>query len=244
MNDTRTLRDLILDQCDAKGIHLGEVAKKTGLPEQYLDAIINNVRTRLPAFPYVRIHLVRLAELLGLSPEVLLQKYRDEFSEKRSGAADALPGNRFALPSGRRRYLIGAGVAVIILIAYFMSTSGVFGRPHITISMPPAGVDPFITSSSTILLSGSVEAGSSVLINGQAIASDESGQFTYEYHLLPEINIIEFTAKRFLGGQAALTRQVYYEEPPGTTARVKPAAVPVGEASAQEVLIDASGSEQ
>lgn len=218
MEDTRKLRDIILDQCDAKDIRLEEVAKKTGMPEQYLDAIINNVRTRLPAFPYVRAHLVRLASLLGLPAEVLLEKYRTEFAEKVSGGSDMLPGNRFALPSGRRQYLIITAVITGLLIIYGISRTGFLGRPQLVITMPPVGVDPFITASATIALAGSISGNDKLLINGQPVATDDQGAFLKEYPLTPEINIFEFSATRFLGREARVTRQVYYEEPPAAAA--------------------------
>ncbi len=216
--DTRKLRDIILDQCEAKEIRMEELVKKTGIPEQYLDAIINDVRTRLPAFPYIRIHLRRLATLLGLPPEMLLAKYRQEFSEKMSGGADALPGNRFALASGMRRYLLIAGAAVVLVIVIATSRSGFFGSPHLTIDMPPSDTDPYITTSSTVLLAGHVDAGDKLTVNGQPVATGDDGKFESQYQLSPEINIIEFTTKRFLGRQFSITRQVYYEEATSTIA--------------------------
>lgn len=218
MDDNRRLRDIILDQCDAKDIKLEEVAKKTGMPEQYLDAILNDVRTRLPAFPYVRAHLTRLATLLGLSPEALLEKYKQEFAEKISGKSDMLPGNRFALPSSRRQYGAVAAVVAALLIIYGISRSGFFGRPQFSLTLPPPDVDPFITTSSSIAVSGRISPNDTLLINGQAVATDDAGEFNKEYPLTPEINIFEFTVTRFLGGQTTVTRQVYYEEPPAAAA--------------------------
>jgi hypothetical protein len=218
LEDTRRLRDIILDQCEAKEIRMEELVKKSGIPEQYLDAIINDVRTRLPAFPYIRVHLNRIAVLLGLPPERLLAQYRKEFSEKQSGGADALPGNRFALPSGFKRYVSAAVVVVVVLMIIAISRSGFFGIPHLTISMPPAGSDPFITNSSTIILSGRVDEGDKLLINGQDVATGKDGVFSSQYPLTSEINVIEFTTKRFLGRELSITRQVYYDEPTSTPA--------------------------
>ena len=218
LEDTRRLRDIILDQCEAKEIRMEELVKKSGIPEQYLDAIINDVRTRLPALPYIRVHLTRIAIFLGLPPERLLSQYRKEFSDKQSGGFDALPGNRFALPSGTRRYAIIGGVVLLILVVVMISRSGFFGIPHLTISMPPAGSDPFITNSSTILLSGKVDAGDKLLINGQDVATGNDGVFSSPYPLTPELNVIEFTTKRFLGRELSITRQVYYDEPTSTPA--------------------------
>jgi hypothetical protein len=159
--------------------------------------------------------------VLGLPPDLLLSKYRQEFLEKISGGGDALPGNRFALASGMRRYLIIAGAIAAFLILYSIGRSGFLGQPHITIDMPPVGQDPYITTSSTVLLAGHADAGDTLLINGQPVPVDQTGAFSREYPLLPEINIIEFSAKRFLGREITITRQVYYEEPTSTPAAAK-----------------------
>ena len=233
MDDTHKLRDILLDQCEAKEIRIDELIKRSGIPEQYLDAIINDVRRRLPAFPYMRPHLLRIATALNLPPELLLQKYRVEFSEKVSGAADMLPGNRFALPSGRRRYLIAVAIIAGVILLYAITRSGFFGQPRLTIDMPPAGQDPFITTSSTIILSGHSDAGDKLSINGQAVTADAGGVFTKEYQLVPEINIIEFSAQRFLGHRVTITRQVYYEEQP---------AVPAPKAGSKKVSGGAASS--
>lgn len=232
MDDTRKLRDILLDQCEAKEIRIDELIKRSGIPEQYLDAIINDVRRRLPAFPYMRPHLVRIATALGLPHELLLKKYRVEFSEKISGAADMLPGNRFALPSGKRRYVIAAAIVAIIVL-YAVTRSGFFGQPRLVIDMPPVGQDPFITTSSTIILSGHSDPGDKLSINGQAVTADGDGAFIKEYQLVPEINIVEFSAQRFLGRRVTITRQVYYEEQP---------VAPTPKAAAKKVSTETSSS--
>jgi hypothetical protein len=219
--DLRSLRDIILDQCEVKELRIEDVVKKTGMPEQYLDAIINTVRTRLPAFPYIRVYLIRLAALLGIEQGLLLAKYKAEFSDKISGQGDTLPGNRFALRGGWRRYASLGSVIVGLIIVYGVSRSGMFRSPLLTIDNPPLGKEPFsIVSTASITLSGSIEPGDTLTINGQPLAPQQDGRFTREYQLAPELNIIEFKVKRFLGGEVEATRQVYYDKPSSTPATV------------------------
>jgi len=218
MEDTRKLRDIILDQCEAREVRVEDLIKKTGIPEQYLDAIINDLRRRLPAFPYIRVHLVAIADLLQLPRDLVINKYRSEFAEKISGGGDMLPHNRFALPSDKRRLIVGVVIIGLAVVIYGISRSGFFGRPHLTIVMPPADRETFIISSSTILLSGKVDSGDSLTVNGQAVTVDDSGNFSKEYLLAPEINILEFVTKRFLGRQLTVTKQVYFESATSTSA--------------------------
>src|SRR3989344_227936 len=105
--EKQRLREVILDHVEAKNLKIEDIIERTGIPDQYLDAILHDKRDRLPAYPYVRTYLVKMAELLGLDAREFVAEYKNEFSNKISGASDKLPLNRFALPSARRRYLIG-----------------------------------------------------------------------------------------------------------------------------------------
>jgi len=233
MDDPRKLRDIISDQCASKELSHVELAKKSGTPEHYVEALVTGEIRRLPAFPYIRVHLVKIAQVLGLRPELLTEKYKEEFTAMHSGSADKLPGNRFALPSYRREYLIAAGVLALLIVGYLVSKTGFFGRPSLTITVPPTDPNPFIVTTSTITLSGRTDPGDNLFVNGQHVPVATDGTFSKDYQLLPEINIIEFSAKRFLGRQVTATRQVYFDTTvasttPTSTSRNTP---PVGSPS-------------
>lgn len=211
-HDPRKLRDIIADQCEARGISPFEVAKRSGIAEQYIEALLSGDTARLPAFPYIRAGLIAFADAIGIPSEVLVNKYRQEFAAMRSGASDQLPGNRFALPSYRREYIIGGALLVCVLLGFWISRSGFFGKPTLVILTPPADPSPFIVTSSTLTLSGRIDPGDMLSINGQHAPVQGDGSFSREMQLLPEINIIEFTTKRFLGRQVKEVRQVYFDQ--------------------------------
>lgn len=219
-NDPRKLRDIIADQCEARGISPFEVAKRSGIAEQYIEALLSGDTARLPAFPYIRAGLIAFADAIGLPSEVLMSKYRQEFAAMRSGASDKLPGNRFALPSYRREYVIGGALLACILIGFWVSRSGFFGKPTLIIVTPPAEPSPFIVASSTLTLTGRIDPGDMLTINGQHTPVQGDGSFAKEVQLLPEINVIEFTTKRFLGRQVKEVRQIYVDEPKQSTTTV------------------------
>lgn len=211
--ETRRLRDIIADQCEAKEIRLDELAKKSGLASGYMDALMSDVRSRIPAFPYVRLHLIKMAEILGLPSEALVDAYRRDFVEKFSGASDTLPANRFALPSLRRMHAGIGGAIVVLALLYLLVRGLTTSGSRLTIEMPPADQSVFSTSSSTILLAGKAGASDTVMINNQEIAVAADGTFSYEYPLSPEMNLITFSVKRFLGGKSEVVRRVFYDEP-------------------------------
>lgn len=223
--EKRRLRESILDQIESKDLTVKDVIEKTGIPEQYFDAIINDKRARLPAFPYIRVHLVRVAELLGLSPGDVIADYKAEFTGLISGSADTLPGNRFALPSDRRKYLIVAGVIGLLLLGFIFKSSGFFGKPQLQLTMPPIdSSDPFIVETSTIMLSGKLDTGDKLYINNQLSPVLVDGSFLISYPLQPELNPIEFRISRFLGKELRVVKNVYYRE--STSTQEEPIVAP------------------
>ncbi len=212
MADPRKLREMILDQAEAHDLKPEKIIAQTSMPAAYFEALITGQPHRLPAYPYLRAYLYSLADLLGISREELVAAYKRDFSEKFSGAHDKLPGNRFALPMNKRRYLVTGGVALLLIVVYVISHSGFFGTPSLRLDIPPAAPDPYIVEAQIIELKGAIEPGDTLLVNGQDVPVAVDGAFTRLHSLSPELNSIEFVVRRFLGKEIRIVRQVYYQE--------------------------------
>lgn len=227
--DIRALRDIISDQAEAKGLTPVDIARKIGAPEKYIEALFLGDKKSLPALPYLRQHLIRMSDLLGLPSDSLVEKFKEECSAMHSGPLDTLPKNRFALPSYRKQYIIGIIVMAGIIIVGAIARSGFFGQPSLVVLVPESDGEPLVTSSSTIMLSGRISPGDSLLINGEHVSTQSDGSFSSEFQLKPEINTIDFVAQRFLGRQSAIRRQVYFEpKETGATTTVR-IVVPITE---------------
>jgi hypothetical protein len=238
--EKRRLRESILDQIESKDLTAKDVVNATGIPEQYLDAILNDQRNRLPAFPYIRVYLVKVAEVLGLDPNEVILEYKTEFTSLISGSADTLPGNRFALPSSKKKYLIIGGIVGILLIGFILKNVGFFSQPRLVLIMPPIDSrDPFIVESSTIMLSGKIESGDKLTINNQITPVEFDGTFTMRYDLDPELNHIEFRVSRFLGEDLLVTKKVFYREPAEIQkVKIKPSVESTETVSTTESIVE------
>jgi hypothetical protein len=229
MTDIRALRDIITDQAEAKGLTSIEIAKKIGAPESYVEALFVGDKKFLPALPYLRQHLIRMSDLLGLPSDMLVNKFKEECAAMQSGSLDKLPGNRFALPSYRKQYTIGIAVMVGIIVIGVIARSGFFGQPSLIVTQPESSDGPFITSSSTVILTGRISPGDTLLVNGEHVSAQGDGSFSSEFQLTPELNTIDFVAQRFLGRQTTIRRQIYFEpKESGATTTVR-IVVPITE---------------
>ena len=191
-----------------------KLSELTDIPVHYLAALSDGDFTKLPAVPYVRGYLIKVAEALRVNADLLLRAYKQEVSFralKTSGSADKLPSNRFALetPSRKRTFII-IGIILVLVVVYFIwQIDDFLGTPQIQIFSPAA--DNFIVNSPAIKLSGEVNSKDKLTVNNEEILVEKSGQFQKDFSLQPGINTIEFKTKRFLGKEVKVIRQVIYQ---------------------------------
>ena len=86
-----------------------------------------------------------------------------------------------------------------------------------TIAPPPLSLmgpdNGFITRDSTITLRGASAPAATIMINGQAIHSDDFGNFSEAIALTPGVNTIVIEAKKKHGKSTQETRHIVYKEP-------------------------------
>jgi len=145
-------------------------------------------------------------------------KLKKEGVIKNSGELDTLPRNRF-IKQSPPKYLWWIGAAVIVLIYLAFQAPRIFGKPTLMVISPDA--NPYVTTSSTFTLAGTVTGADSLYLvgaNGEQeqiiIAADGSWQKGVLLGIGP--NPFQISAKKFLGGETSITEQVFYQPPGGT----------------------------
>lgn len=203
----RELSEILPQLLEARGITLEKLALSTGVPKRFLTALSQGDLKNLPARPYVRGYLLRIASALDVTPEILLEAYKDSARIPSSDTGDLLPKNRFALkPVVWRNALIF--VIVISVLGYLVfELNHVLGIPTLAITSP----DTDVVKTGTIRVEGLVTVGDELMLNGEVVYTDESGRFSKEVALDPGLNTLEFSVKRFLGKETKVTKQFFYE---------------------------------
>lgn len=205
----KLLKDILREQMQIKGLNPERIRQLTGITERFIAAFTEGTKEKLPAAPYVRGYLLRIAAVLDLSGQELWETYKSELLSKSSGPLDRLPENRFALKKINKKRL-ALGAAALLLIVYLAINANRFlGRPQITITSPAP--ETFVTTASTLNLAGQINPSDKLIIGGEEIQVDESGRFEESYELEPGLNRIEFLVKRFLGREARVIKQVIYQ---------------------------------
>lgn len=196
-----------------RGLTLKQLSESTGIAVKHLENFGNGRFERLPSAPYVHGYFVKLGNILGFDPDEWWNRIKEEDVVHKSGPADRMPDNRFSRFGSRA--LIWGIVAIVLVGLYFAARfTTIIGEPNITIASPEAQAVNFSTSvsNSTLTLEGRVGNGDMLTVNGANVPLGPDGSYVAVVQLQPGPNMIELRAKKFLGREETLTRQVYYDD--------------------------------
>lgn len=217
--EQKTLKEIILERIDAKGLNLEKVCILTGVPKHYLDYIFAGEWHRLPAAPYTRGYFKKLEMALDATPGDLWELYKDEAEMRSSGATDKLPENRFAIKKVKRAWIWPVVLGGIAIVYLAINASRLIGIPPLDIQNPLSAT--VISHLPGFELSGMIDPRDKVFVNNEEVFVDKDGRFQENYNLQPGLNTFEVLAKRFLGRETKVVKQIIYQpqpEEPKTTA--------------------------
>lgn len=208
-NEQKSFQEFFNDILAVRGLTIEKLAELTETPSRYLAAISSGDFQKLPALPYTRGYLMKIAEILGIDGDELWQTYKDEIALKIS-VPDKLPSNRFAVRRfGKMKIIIG--IILISVIIYLVWQSGnLLGIPKIEITYPET--DDLVLSIPLIKLVGKISNPKDKLtVNNEQIFINSDGSFEKEIFLRPGANDIEFKVKRFLGKEIKVVKKVIFQ---------------------------------
>lgn len=210
--ENATLKDLLKEHMDLKGLSIKKVSESTGIPERYMEAMVMGKNHNLPPSPYVRGYITKLAAVLDFDKETIWRIYKEETVFSSSGPWDKLPGNRFAVKVINKKWLIGGFITLLLLSYLSSNVYEIFQVPNLSILNPEE--ESSISGNRTTLLKGKMDPSSTLTINGAEVYVDKEGYFEKEHLLQSGLNTIEFVAKKFLGKEHKVIRQIIYQPPP------------------------------
>lgn len=209
-NNYKTLSEIFNEVIDLRGLNIERLSELTGIQKRYLVALRDGDFKNLPSAPYVRGYLMKIAEILDIDGNLLWQTYKKENLFRTSGAEDKLPTNRFAIKPLNKKRVVVALVIILILAVSAWKINNLIGSPTLEIISP--ATDNLIVNSSSIKLSGKASPQDKLTVNNEEAPVANDGFFEKDFSLQPGINTIEFKAKRLLGKEIKIVRQVIYQQ--------------------------------
>ena len=181
---------------ERKGVDLYRAERDTKIRLRYLSALEDGDYAELPAPVYTKGFLRNYAIYLGLEPDDILERWRDEMEQQRTATRVAVipPPMPIAEPGGRRLHItpsmIVAGLVGLVVIA-FVGYIGIQLMRFAQVT-PLAVTNPpdvfFQIEASQITLAGTSSPGARIHISGPAdqsydVTASESGGWTRDVNL-------------------------------------------------------------
>jgi cytoskeletal protein RodZ len=204
-----------------EGFTVKKLVDATGIAVKHIESLLESDFKELPPAPYLRGYIYTLGAVLNFDAEPWWQIIKEGMLIKKSGTKDSLPNNRFAQKDqGKKIVIVIAVIAVVSILIWRLPK--IFGNPELLVTTPSQ--TEIIVSSETYIIKGKVESNNdTVTINNEAVATDKDGFWQKTVLLQFGINTFEIKAKKLLGSETIITKQIVYETPitPNSTSTVK-----------------------
>lgn len=192
---------------------IGDLAARSGVRETYVEAIEAGRYDDTPGRTYVRGFLRSIAEVLEISPDVVLARF-DADPVGTVQPSNATPTMR-GLPRTRWSYrsirLITFAAAIFAVLVYFgFQVRGILAPPPLAVDDPAADV---AVTEPRITIHGTTQPEVTVQVNGQDVQVDRSGNFQETIDLQAGVNTLTVTASRKRSRTATVIRRVLVQLP-------------------------------
>ncbi len=211
MGNYKSLSEILSEAIALRGLSPEKLAEMTNIPKRYILALQECDERNIPAAPYVRGYLAKIATVLDIDSAPLYAAYK-ELNLKKSGCSDELPRNRFAIVKSKKGLFLGLFAFLIVTILIGIRLEALLGIPTIEVNIP-AKVDDrdFLeTRDRMFTIEGRIDSKDSLIIEGEPIPVSAEGRFSKDIPLEAGLNRFEIKVKRFLGKEKTVIRNVFY----------------------------------
>lgn len=210
MEQQKKFQEFFNELMEIRGFNVSRLSESVDVPERYLTAFCEGDFKKLPALPYVRGFVMKAAEALGVDGNEIWRVYKDEIAAK-IGIEDKLPQNRFVGRSINKRKIVIGILAFFAIIYLVWRVDDLLGIPKLEIIYPPAEITTI--NAPAVKLKGRLSVSRDKLtINNEETFVSSDGWFEKDLILETGANVIEFKAKRFLGKEVKITREIIYQQ--------------------------------
>lgn len=175
----KTAGELLRDKRLLKELTLADVAAKTKIKLEYLEAIEHSEFTKLPSSTFAKGFLRNYASFLYLNPDTIVAMFRRDFMENDKG--EIIPRGLVTPLGVKPKFftvsMILIGVATLSFIGFLtIQLVSWWSLPKLKLIQPQNGE----TYGEKVTIKGTADPDDSVSINGQKVILDQNGQFSLD----------------------------------------------------------------
>jgi cytoskeletal protein RodZ len=192
---------------EGAGWSLHTVARATGIRKHYLACIESGHYTELPGEIYTTAFIKKYARLLRMDSWRVLEAYavekREQHPHERTSTVLKPKKSLLRAPVIGKALVISAVLGVVIYGFTLINT--LLGAPQIEITTPAKYSE---SSSSRIVLRGSIHKAEELFLNGAPLALEPDGSFAESFTLSAGTYLFHLTARGRLGKEVTEYRKV------------------------------------
>lgn len=175
----KTAGELLREKRLIKELSLEDVANKTKIKIEFLDAIENSNYAYLPSSTFAKGFLRNYATFLYLNPDTMVAMFRRDFTQNAKG--EIIPRGLVEPVSSKPHFfsvsLILTTIAVVAFVGFLgMQLISWWSLPKIKLIQPQNND----TYGEKVTFKGVADSDSTVKVNGQLVILDQNGQFTLD----------------------------------------------------------------
>jgi cytoskeletal protein RodZ len=175
----KTAGDLLKEKRLLKELSLDDVAKKTKIKVEYLEAIESSNFTFLPSSTFAKGFLRNYASFLYLNPDTIVAMFRRDFTQNEEG--EIIPRGLVAPVGVGVKFFSVNTILVSIAVLAFLGFLGFqllswWSLPTLKLIQPESGD----TYGEKVTFKGTTSRDATVKVDGQQVIVDQNGGFTLD----------------------------------------------------------------
>ena len=215
INEHQNIGKILKKAREKSGLSLDLLSDQLKINKQYLRHIEDNDWQKLPGEFYIKIFIKKYTEALGIRFAKLNETLEKEMSiykkwdDMRRFNKKVDKSNLLVLPNILKRF-------VVILVVLVIVTYLIFQVLHVT---SPPSLEVLQPTQDTITIDqkfytiyGQTESSAKIKINSQEIIPDNTGFFSLQLDLSPNLNIIKIEAKTRYSRNAVKIKEIIVQE--------------------------------
>jgi cytoskeletal protein RodZ len=200
------LGELFKSERAKRGLELSQVSESTKIPQRLLKALEEGDYERFSSEVYLQGFLKNYAKFLEIDINKTLAIYRRERKSYKEGSLNnsqkPIEDPKPIVTPGRLVFLITIIIVLTVVTFIAIQVNKIIQPPTLELSKPAIGIAPAElyseVDSDTITISGKVEVGSKLLINGSEVTTNNLQEFRVDnYKLNPGSNEIFIVAESY-----------------------------------------------
>lgn len=175
----KTAGDLLKEKRLLKELSLDDVARKTKIKIEYLEAIENSNFTSLPSSTFAKGFLRNYASFLYLNPDTIVAMFRRDFTQNEKG--EIMPRGLVSPVGVKAKFLsvnvILFSLASLVFLGFLLfQLLSWWSLPSLDLISPKSGD----TYGEKVTFKGVTARDATVKVGGQQVIVDQNGQFTLD----------------------------------------------------------------